>query len=123
MLVLVESLLRFLHRAVANVTGVTRAEHVLAVQVRAHVVLVAGQVEAEPTSELAFLRPLRVHVHSVCQRIQVKFMQIKDNLLDTWHVLHLVVLLTYELMLPEKLSGVDQHIAIGTLVGFGGQLV
>ena len=95
----------------------------LAIQVGSHIVFVAGQVEAEATAEFAFLRPLRVHVHSVCQRIQVKFMQIKDNLLDTWHVLHLVVLLTYELMLPEKLSGVDQHIAIGTLVGFGGQLV
>ena len=61
----------------ANVTGVTRAEHVFAIQVRSHIVLVAGQVEAEPTSELAFLRPLRVHVHSVCQRIRVKFMQEK----------------------------------------------
>ena len=123
MLVLVESLLRFLHRAVANVTGVTRAEHVLAVQVGSHIVLVAGQVEAEPTAELAFLRALSVHLHSVCQRIQVKFMQNKDNLFDTLHVLHLVVLLTYELVLPEKLSGVHQHIAIGTLVGFGRQLM
>ena len=84
----------------ANVTGVTRAEHVLAVEVRAHVVLVAGQVEAEPTSELAFLSPLRVHVHSVCQRIQVKFMQVKDILFDKSHFLHLVVLLTYKLVLP-----------------------
>ena len=76
-LVLVQSLLGFLHRTVANVTGVARAEHVLAIQVGSHIVFVAGQVEAEATAEFAFLRPLRVHVHSVCQRIQVKLLQKK----------------------------------------------
>lgn len=47
----------------------------------------------------------------------------EDSLFGTLHVLHLVVLLTFKLVLPEKLSGVHQHIAIGTVVGFGRQLM
>ena len=55
-----------------NVTGVTRAEHVFAIEVAAHVVLVSRHIETEAALELALLGSVRIQVHSVCQRDQVR---------------------------------------------------
>ena len=57
-----------------NVTGVTRAEHVFAIEVAAHVVLVSRHIETEAALELALLGSVRIQVHSVCQRDQVRYM-------------------------------------------------
>ena len=61
-----------------NVTGVTRAEHVFAIEVAAHVVLVSRHIETEAALELALLGSVRIQVHRVCQRDQVRYM--KNNL-------------------------------------------
>ena len=65
--VLVQSLLGFLDRLVTNVTGVARGEHVLAVQVAPHVVLVPGRVKTQLAAVLAIFRAVRVSIHRICR--------------------------------------------------------
>lgn len=65
--VFIQSLLGFLDRFEADVTGIASRENVLAVQVAPHVVLVSGYVMTQLARELAIFSSVRVQVHRVCQ--------------------------------------------------------
>jgi len=114
---LIQSLLGFLHRFVANVTGVTTGKHVFAIQVASHVVLVPGYVQTQPAAELAVLRPVRVLIHSVCQQDRVRWWG-NRALLAT-----LVILLTAELVLAQQLPGRNHGATNCARIVLGRQLV
>ena len=98
-LVLIQGLLGFLHRFVANVTGVATGKHVLAIQVASHVVLVSGYVQTQPAAELAVLGPVRVLIHRVCQQDRVRW--VEQSFIGNI----LVILVTAELVLAQQLPG------------------
>ena len=124
--VLVQSLLGFLDRLVTNVTGVAGGEHVLAVQMAPHVVLVPGRVKAQLAAVLAVFRAVRVSIHRICRheifQISGEIQMLKFILSEQ---LHLVILrlLAGSLVLPKGLPGLNYSAADRATVGFGGELM